>query len=213
MNAKCFDEIATGMAHSGTTTRRAMLGVMLGGVFGLVAREGTSAAKQKSKHRSKSNHKQCKQGQSRCQQACVNLDTDSQNCGSCGHHCTSSEQCLHGRCFSDDICPAQQKACPNFIACGVDDSDCFCGTTTGGQTVCFQDEDFCETPRPCQSTSDCEVGRVCIDSSDCCAARNLPDVPRTCLLPCEHLATASQLSGKSAHGRSKSRGERGGPGQ
>jgi len=198
MNATHFDEIATELAKTRVITRRATLGGMLGGVLGMLAREGTSAGKRKSKR------KACKKSQTRCKKACVNLNTDSQNCGSCGNQCASGEQCLNGRCFSDDTCPFAQEACPNFRRCGIEDSDCFCGTTTGGANVCFQDEDFCELPRPCQSNNDCDEGRVCVDTSLCCEDRDLPEVPRTCLLPCENLSTASQLSAENARKKGKS---------
>jgi hypothetical protein len=186
------------MGSGNTTSRRAVVGGLFANAVALFAAERVSAKK---------HTKRCKKSQTRCQGKCVNTSTDARNCGVCGAHCADGEQCLNGRCFSDDICLAQQKACPNFVRCGIEDSDCFCGTTTGGKTVCFQDENFCDSPRPCQNNADCEDGRVCIDSTDCCADRQLPEVPRTCVLPCENLSEASAQSRKS--GRNAKRGNQG----
>lgn len=188
MDAGRFDCITTMMATDKATSRRAMVRGLLVGGLGIVAGERAAAA----------TRKRCKKDQTGCQGKCVNTNTDSKNCGRCGNRCANGEQCLNGRCFSDDTCPVAQEACPNFRRCGIEDRDCFCGTTTGGASICFQDENFCESPRPCQNNQDCDGGRVCIDSSLCCAARNLPEVPRTCVLPCENPSETSAKSGKSA---------------
>jgi hypothetical protein len=179
-----FDRLTTSLV-GGITGRRALLRAVAGGAVALLAHEETSAR----------GRKRCKTGQTRCQKTCVNTDTNSKHCGGCGIRCAKGERCLNGRCYSDDICPAHSEACPNFRRCGIEDSDCFCGSTTGGTTICFQDEDFCESPRPCQNNNDCKDGRVCIDSHACCPARNLPDVPRTCVLPCAHLTEANAPKG------------------
>jgi hypothetical protein len=197
MDAGRFDQITTAVAS--TTSRRAVLGGLLGGVAGLLAREEAPAKKRK----------RCKKEQTRCSGKCVNTNTDENHCGACGTSCPRGERCLNGRCYSDDVCPAQHQACPNFKRCGIEDSDCFCGTSTGGETVCFQDENFCEEPRPCQNTSDCENGRVCVETSACCEDFDLPDQPRTCLLPCENLTEERAKSGKSAN---RSNGGHEGPG-
>jgi hypothetical protein len=186
MDAGRFDRLAAA-AGSETMSRRAVLGGIVGGAFGLLVGADAPA-------RGKAGKKRCKGNQTRCNGACVNTDTDRKHCGRCGLECAKGEQCLNGRCYGDDTCPFEKNACPDFKRCGGMDSDCFCGTTGGGATVCFQDENFCENPRPCQTTNDCSGGRVCIDSSDCCADYNLPDVPRTCVLPCENRAAKNAKS-------------------
>lgn len=197
MDAERFDRMATEMA--GGASRRALVGGMLAGAAALIAGAGPGTAKRK--------RRRCKGNKTRCQDTCVNTDTDRRNCGKCGNACDNGEQCLNGRCYSADICPPDHQACPNFIRCSVEDSDCFCGTTTGGETICFQDEAFCEEPRPCVSTNDCDGGRVCVDTRFCCEDRDLPDVPRTCLLPCEN--RPQEIAAKAG----KARASTGGPGE
>jgi hypothetical protein len=197
MDAERFDFMTTALAGH-ATSRRALLSGLLGGAVALFASAGVSEGKRK--------RGKCKRNTTRCNGKCVNTNTDEKHCGACGNRCASGEQCLNGRCFSDDTCPFAQEACPNYRNCGIEDSDCFCGTTTGGTSVCFQDEPFCEEPRPCQSNNDCEQGRVCVDTSLCCADFQLPDVPRTCVLPCENPTTVSAKSGKSARNGGVSQG-------
>lgn len=190
VDTQSFDQLTVEIAQGTGRSRRTIIGALLAGGLGVLAGQTTDARKKKGKKSGKKSGKnkkgKCKKDQTRCSGDCVNTNTSTRHCGACGVTCASGEQCLNGRCFSPDICPAGFQACPDFQRCSVDDSDCFCGSTTGGQTVCFQDEDFCETPRPCVTTSDCDAGRVCLDSIGCCEARDMPAVNRTCVLPCEN---------------------------
>lgn len=198
MDTQGFDHLTLKIADGNASSRRTILGGLLAGGLGLLAgvpvaarkkaRAKSGGQKARNKKHGKRNAR-CK-GATRCGGKCVNTDTSNQHCGACDVTCAAGEQCIHGRCYSPDICPAGFQACPDFQRCSVDDSDCFCGSTTGGQTVCFQDEDFCESPRPCVTTSDCDQGRVCLDSIGCCEARDLPAVNRTCVLPCANQAQA-----------------------
>ena len=186
MDTQNFDHLTVEIAQGHGRSRRAIVGGFLASGLGLLVGGTASAGKKRGKKSGKKSR--CKNDQTRCSGDCVNTNTSNKHCGACGVKCASGEQCLHGRCYSPDICPAGFQACPDFQRCSVDDSDCFCGSTTGGQTVCFQDEDFCESPRPCVTTNDCDEGRVCLDSIGCCEARDLPAVNRTCVLPCENKA-------------------------
>jgi hypothetical protein len=190
VDTQSFDQLTVGIAQGNGPSRRAILGGLVAGGLGLLTGVTVDARKKGNGKKSGKNGKKnvrCK-AQAKCKGKCTNTDTDNKNCGACGVMCASGEQCLNGRCFSPDICPAGFQACPDFQRCSVEDSDCFCGSTTGGQTVCFQDEDFCDVPRPCVTTSDCADGRVCLDSIGCCEDRDLPAVPRTCVLPCANQA-------------------------
>jgi hypothetical protein len=42
----------------------------------------------------------CNAGYSRCQNACVNTETDKQNCGSCGYRCMGNKRCVSGSCVN-----------------------------------------------------------------------------------------------------------------
>ena len=199
MDARQFDRITATM--SGLTSRRAALGgLFASGILLLAGADGEAKRKSKSRGRGKGKSKRCSANKERCGGECVNTNTSNKHCGECDNRCASGETCLHGSCYSDDICLAGQQACPNFVRCGAPDSDCFCGTTTGGETVCFQDEAFCEEPRPCQNSSDCSDGRVCVDSRDCCEDFDLPDVPRTCVLPCANLEESDELARSGGRG-------------
>ena len=188
MDTQSFDQLTVEIAQGNGRSRRTIIAGLLASGLGVLAGQAVDARKKGGKTSGKKGKGKCKKDQSRCSGDCVNTNNDNKHCGACGVKCASGEQCIHGRCYSPDICPAGFQACPDFQRCSVEDSDCFCGSTTGGQTVCFQDEDFCETPRPCVTTSDCEAGRVCLDSIGCCEARDMPAVPRTCVLPCENKA-------------------------
>jgi hypothetical protein len=48
--------------------------------------------------------------QTLCDSNCVDLQTDPNNCGSCGMSCDPSKVCTRGQCV--DICAASQTACP-----------------------------------------------------------------------------------------------------
>ncbi len=122
MDTERFDQIAAAMVT--TASRRQVLGGVLGSVSALLLHEG-SLARRKRKQKAK----RCKDRKSRCD-------------GKCGSKCAAGERCLNGRCFSQDTCPSAQKACPNFVRCGAAGEDCFCGTTTMSETVCFQDDNF-----------------------------------------------------------------------
>jgi hypothetical protein len=48
------------------------------------------------------------------------LETDPNNCGSCGHHCAAEEQCCGGGCVSkvaDDHCGSCMNACSSIQTC------------------------------------------------------------------------------------------------
>jgi hypothetical protein len=56
----------------------------------------------------------CASGQARCGEACVSIDSDTKNCGSCGHVCGADETCHDGLC-SGGTCPAQ-AGCDALLA-------------------------------------------------------------------------------------------------
>src|SRR5271157_3178399 len=87
-----------------------------------------------------------------CDGNCVNLQTDSANCGSCGNKCPSpsAPTCLNGKCVCSDIlcpciagdpyCPAGVKAkCTNAVYLQVDKFNCgSCGNVCPGTLSCIK---------------------------------------------------------------------------
>src|SRR5262249_51578818 len=65
----------------------------------------------------------CTNGQSACASACVELESDPTNCGSCGHVCDSGLVCSNGAC---------QPAC----AVGLTKCGAKCADTTSDPTSC-----------------------------------------------------------------------------
>lgn len=55
----------------------------------------------------------CCEGAKACGSICANLQTDANNCGSCGGHCTKNETCVAGSCAA---CPATSTVCPDQCA-------------------------------------------------------------------------------------------------
>jgi sugar lactone lactonase YvrE len=79
----------------------------------------------------------CPGGQDSCGAACVNLQTDETNCGTCGTTCASGEICTNGVCTA---CNIPQTICSGACVsvrsdpnnCGTCSHVCSSGTCTGG---------------------------------------------------------------------------------
>jgi hypothetical protein len=115
-----------------------------------------------------------------CGQRCVDLETDSSNCGSCGHACPSGQTCSAAMCGCSGSgcgCPAGQKPCngaciPTDGCC--QDTDCndnnLCTTDTcdTGTHTCVHDEVDCDDNNACTIDScDPQVGCVHVDDPNC----------------------------------------------
>lgn len=151
------------------------------------------AAEARRKRRKK--RKKCKGGTSKCGKQCVNLQTDSANCGACGAACTGGRSCTGGSC----TCPANQsfiagaciprfgctlalntcefgkKACPDLPG----DADSRCHVSAEG-------EPFCATSEECvtvSNSSDCPTiggkNRILIPCANCAD----PGETGQCVLP------------------------------
>ncbi|MGE3543979.1 MAG: hypothetical protein AB7L28_08605 [Kofleriaceae bacterium] len=46
----------------------------------------------------------CSGGEQVCGNACVDLDSDKQNCGACGHACAGNDYCYYGTCTGANAC-------------------------------------------------------------------------------------------------------------
>src|SRR3954453_21543295 len=101
-----FDELARRMASGAMPRGQALKlvgGALLGGLLASIpgaalakkkhSRTASAAAKKPSKC---NKDKKCPSGESCCSGTCTNLQTDTNNCGSCGHACASGEGCCSG---------------------------------------------------------------------------------------------------------------------
>ncbi len=77
----------------------------------------------------------CCDGAKACGSTCANLQTDANNCGSCGKHCSASEACSAGACAP---CPASRAQCKDQCAdLGSDPFNCgACGNACAADECC-----------------------------------------------------------------------------
>lgn len=74
-----------------------------------------------------------------CTDGCVNLSTDPDNCGSCGHWCRSGEWCVGGRCSDFDSDPANCGGTGNICPAGAPCIEGYCsalGCLDSSLTAC-----------------------------------------------------------------------------
>jgi len=122
----------------------------------------------------------CAPGQSTCgTSCCVDLATDSQNCGACGNVCQAGQTCVAGSCSAS--CPAGLALC-NAICTDLQTDRQNCGgcgdacppglVCDGGACELYCVEGFVECPGP-----------TCVEdtnSPDRCAADPCTDTPVSC---------------------------------
>jgi hypothetical protein len=73
----------------------------------------------------------CPQGQTRCNNKCVNLKTNERHCGSCFNRCGSNQTCCKGRCVNLQRNERHCGSCSNRCAEG---QECCDGTCVNLQT-------------------------------------------------------------------------------
>jgi hypothetical protein len=94
----------------------------------------------------------CPSGQTECTGSCVDLASDSTNCGACGNVCSS------GTCSSGNCSCTRNTDCPD---------GCSCGVRAQGGTVCREIGVLSE---PCEVDSDCaDPGDFCLNNNFCTA--------------------------------------------
>lgn len=111
---------------------------------------------------------QCSEGMGCCEDGCVDLSDDPDNCGECGHSC-GDIQCVGGRCrcSNDEPCPPEQECCADGCRNLTTDSEnCGrCGFTCGsGRDCCLG-----ECANTLMEAAHCgECGRSCPEGFQCC---------------------------------------------
>jgi hypothetical protein len=85
---------------------------------------------------------ECTNGKSACTDSCVDLQSDTLNCGKCGTACPAGQACVAGACGA--TCPNGNLKCDKdggaayCINPRTDNSNCGkCGTTCGAGQVCY----------------------------------------------------------------------------
>jgi hypothetical protein len=112
----------------------------------------------------------CPTGQTNCNGTCVDLDSDAQNCGSCGRSCNANEACSTGVC-----CPGGQTSCGGTcLDLNSDPQNCgSCGNA-------------------CNANEACSAGTCCPGGQTGCGGTCIPDTctggqvldPSTCTCAC-----------------------------
>jgi hypothetical protein len=137
--------------------------------------------------------KQCPEGQSRCGDACVNLQTDPGNCGACGRVCPAGQSCFGGQCSGG--CPDGQTVCPGSNACVnllTDSHNCgACGNSCAGkcgqvgphQCICCSGKctDIFFDPFNCGACGNtCPSGQTCDYLDRCVDCLSVNPAPLRC---------------------------------
>lgn len=82
-----------------------------------------------------------------CGNACVDVDTDSDNCGGCGIECSASQHCTAGKCVAGPVCIPGAEA--SLAACSDGCSN------DGDAYVDCDDYDCCPFRANCPATTAC----------------------------------------------------------
>jgi hypothetical protein len=83
----------------------------------------------------------CSTNQAQCSGACVDIQSDSQNCGMCGVQCGGSDICIAGQCQSETGCTGSQSFCSSQ-----------CVDTTSDRNHCGGCNNACGMSQTCQNS-------------------------------------------------------------
>jgi hypothetical protein len=166
---RSLDDLARDLATSNVSRGRAlkiMGSALLGSV--LAAVPGVAWANDR-----------CSEGQTRCGERCVNLQSSERHCGSCSNRCPEGSECVDGVCQEGEPQCGPGIVCnQSFTQCGQETGqDCFCTDRLEGGTVCGQDV-ACGGPS-CTSSDECVQllgpGAVCqTPDTGCCGQVCVP---------------------------------------
>jgi hypothetical protein len=83
----------------------------------------------------------CPSGKSACGDVCVDLQSNSENCGKCGTACLNAQVCVAGACATE--CPGEDTKCPSgattvCVNTQSDNDNCgSCGKACNAGEICF----------------------------------------------------------------------------
>jgi hypothetical protein len=131
----------------------------------------------------------CPEGQRRCNDRCVNLQTNERHCGSCTNSCAEGEECVDGVCQGScppEGTPLTEGDCNCAYNCLAGDStpfgcrpdnSCICSQTTEGTGFCAVLEGDCDTVQACSSSDECPSGSKCVVNTCCGFSACFPSCP------------------------------------
>jgi hypothetical protein len=162
-----LDELAKGLA-TGAVSRRKALRWMGGALVGaaLASVPGVAWA----------NDDRCSEGQTRCGERCVNLQTNERHCGSCSNRCRSTQTCCKGRCVNLQTNERHCGSCSNRCAEG---QECVGGMCQGGG--CPSGTTLCASIGVCVPNTTCPPNQTY--NPDSCACE-CPEGDETCCPDC-----------------------------
>ena len=97
----------------------------------------------------------CPDGQTTCSGQCVDLTSDADDCGACGHKCPRAHECRNGACRL--ACPDVQFVCGNIcVTPTVDPRHC------GGCGIACADHEYCSRGqcKPIGAADACPAGQA-----------------------------------------------------
>jgi hypothetical protein len=121
----------------------------------------------------------CGAGSSTCcvtpEHACTDLESDPNNCGSCGNVCPAGATCEQGKCVGEaPPCTVNlDMPCGAPVDCG---NGCNCWVKADGSSGFCGAFDACENHPPCDLDDTCPQGLTCVEN--CCG--------KLCYSPCGH---------------------------
>ena len=115
----------------------------------------------------------CSQGQTRCGDRCVNLQTNERHCGSCRNRCGPNQTCCKGRCVNlkknENHCGSCSNRCDEGEECV--DGECQGGEVCEGELLApvGGGDPVCTWGGRCvASCEECQSGEICtIGPSEC----------------------------------------------
>ena len=161
-----FDALARGLASGNLSRGKALRldgGALLGAALASVP--GVAWANDR-----------CSQGQTRCGDRCVNLQTNERHYGSCRNRCGPNQTCCKGRCVNlkrnENHCGSCSNRCDDGERCVRGECQGGCpGTQICGDACCAADESCWSGPEIaiCCSNDPFCAGVVTVAGQDVCA--------------------------------------------
>ena len=171
MDGTRFDDLTRRLGQ-GIVSRRWVLRAAAGGAAALLLAGGEHDEGAARRHR----HRRCRHGKQRCFGACIDPQTDPNNCGGCAIGCSTLDQaCCDGTCQNIVDDRINCGAC--FFGCAVGE-DC-CGTRCFNLSTSVQHCGSCRTD--CGPHALCDHGVcTCDDASGRCPGPAAQCCPLSC---------------------------------